>query len=858
MLPRKRRILTALGSSQGGGTPGETVLGDHELFTVGPYSAWMDPYNTTGLTFTDSMTVRDAEFPDNTDLTWSYPLPGTDSIKGFLQVAGYGDYYDTVPQTPIVSQQLKNITALTATHDLTHSGTANGYNVIYDGFLTVSAGHSNQAFEYEIFIHSPQFAIDYFTASYVSQIASSVSLSGYTWDIAVDGTAMSGSRPIILFMPSNRADIDAATIDCKALFDYLIGIGILTGNEFWNGGSLGVEPARGSGTLHVTDASDNYAADWRPLADDIGNALVDLDFENSRFYFNGTTYTTFAAVLAAIGAGSNNGDGTYTLGPNSNLPFAGYNTSEGTVVCEYINSAATSNTFAWTIQQSGSTTDYWRLLARNGSNLAQMDVFRTNALQASLVDSSSQFSGVGTRFRTVSVMKTNDFATYANGEHQADDTAGLPPVATTSVSAQIFHRAGAGKLGGTGYRWAYFPRALALEQRSLLALRSSDLITGIRSYFSGPSHAVEGGQTWVTGCSSKGSVLIRRKGQGSIVLRDRLQTDDHNDGGILKRSSDSRYIMRYCPHGSSANYFQRISTNPNDLTSWGTETNFGASIGATAYSYTNLFEITDGIIDFPRATASGDSYFTWGYTLSTDNGATTGPWVKLFAEPNQRSYARFSKRGANQIDCICNDGHPAEFTLNQNSTYHLYYDAGAWKKSDGTALGATPYRPQTVLTKVWDAVAQGQSSWVSDVQSGPVCVFAVYPTPGTDHRYRYADWNGSAWTSVEICTAGGTLYPVGDNSQQYYFGGVIIDPDDTNIIYCSRETGTGGPHRNGGWFQIWKGVRSTVGGAFTMTQLTFGKVDCIRPKKDAGSKVTYARGVYTSYTNYNTEMCFLP
>ncbi len=624
-------------------------------------------------------------------------------------------------------------------------------------------------------------------------------------------------------------------------------------------GALGRGFGRLGSVLGSSGGSPPVPSSWVPLADGTGNALVDLDFENSKFHFNGTTYDTFAAVLAAIGTGSNNGDGTYTLGPNSNIPFAGYNTSEGTIVCEYINSSLATSVFAWTIQQAAVATNYWRLLAQDAANKASNDTLSNSVGQAVLLDSAA---AIGARIRSLAVMKVNDFGAYRNGGTVATDTSGSVPIGITSVAAQIGHRNGANKLVGTIYRWAYFPRAVVAEDRIGLSVRSTDVVIGGRTFFNSPGVVVVGGKTYAMQINASGTIGPRRQYGSAITLKTGMNVDDHDEGGMLRRSLDGRYIAHYCNHSTDNNFYQRISTNPDDISSWGVETNLGASIGATAYTYSNLVEVTDGIFDITRAN-SGVGYISFGYTQSTDNGATWSAFAQLFNEPNHRSYTRVCKRAANQFDLVCNDGHPDEFTVNQNSTYHLYYDAGTFRTSPGVSLGSPPFRPQSVLTKVWDAVAQGKSSWVWDVQPGPVCVFATF-TPGailTDHQYQYAKWNGSAWVVNQICTAGGTLYPVGDDTQPYYSGGICIDPDDANIVYCSRETGTGGPHRNGGWFQLWKCVTADGGATWTMTQLTTGSQDSFRPKKAPSSQLTYVKASpshpYTSFSNFGCEIAFM-
>lgn len=367
---------------------------------------------------------------------------------------------------------------------------------------------------------------------------------------------------------------------------------------------------------------------------------------------------------------------------------------------------------------------------------------------------------------------------------------------------------------------------------------------GVWSWFGARRGIVIGGELIMGGINSKGQVVVLREGVAPVVLNSTVGTDDHNNPAYLRRSSDGRIIAHYTGH-NIASYYQRISTNPDDMSSWGSETNLDASLGASNYTYTNLVQITDGIFTFIRCISTGD--YAPHYSVSTDNGATWSAVVKLM--DGLRPYFRVFKSGANRIDIIANDGHPNEFT--GNSTYHFYYDAGAWKATDGTTLGSLPYTPATHLTKIYDGASV--ESWVHDVSFDttagvPVAVFATFPTPASDHRYRYAKWSGSAWNHYEICTAGGPLY----SGETYYSGGICIDPDNPNIIYCSREDGSG-------IYQIWKGVTADGGATWTLTQLTFETVHwCFRPNKEAGSsQITFCKGSYTSFTDFNTHIEWL-
>lgn len=601
---------------------------------------------------------------------------------------------------------------------------------------------------------------------------------------------------------------------------------------------------------------------FQVLVDENGTpALVDCNFEIGRFWYSGAFYSSFAAMLTAMGtSGQANGDGTYTIGPKAGgQPFTGYNASAGTIVAEWESQSQTQSLFVYTIQ-AASNANYWRRLTIDGSNRPVMQVNNGSVAQASINGPAGAEETTFHRFRACDVMATNDFSSHVNGEiidPANPDTSGLVSGVSVSVSVQIGHRAGAGKLIGTMYRWAYFPRAVSAAQRYKLsqpAQAQSMVVPGVRTFFSSPMSVKVGSDVFAGAITQQhGSIVVGKPGAVPFYLKNALQRDDHDNPALLRLSS-GKILAAYCRHALDDNFFVRRTTNVDDMTAWDAEVDLGTTPFASGhYTYANIVEIMDGIFIFMRADVPDDSYYTWHYTKSTDGGSTWAAVQQLWAEPGNRSYSQFCKGGPNRIDAICNDGHPNEFV--GNSTYHAYYLAGAWYKSDGTALGALPYRPSASLTRIWDGASV--ESWVWGVQwdgSTLASVFATFPDSALDHRYQYARWSGSAWIVNEICTAGGSFdINGGAIDEKFYSGGVCLDPDNVSIIYCSREVGTGGPHRNGGTFQLFKGVTADGGATWTLTQLTFGSEDAFRPEKVKGSdKLAYQIGEYTDYRNVST------
>ena len=128
-----------------------------------------------------------------------------------------------------------------------------------------------------------------------------------------------------------------------------------------------------------------------------------------------------------------------------------------------------------------------------------------------------------------------------------------------------------------------------------------------------------------------------------------------------------------------------------------------------------------------------------------------------------------------------------------------------------------------------------------------------------DHRYRYARWNGKSWDDRQIAYAGKRLY----DRERQYSGGICLDPDDINTIYLSSgvRIEDGKPNTSGHW-ELYRGATSDRGKTWRFEPLTRdSKVDNLRPIVPAGHPagrfVLWYRGVYRSYTDFETEVVVL-
>lgn len=88
--------IILIGLSFTGGNRDAKNLLDNNFYTKGSYGAFLSTFNVGGLTYTNSCKVFDSTFPNGTLLDWNYS-GSSDAIKAFLQLASFGNYFNTSP-----------------------------------------------------------------------------------------------------------------------------------------------------------------------------------------------------------------------------------------------------------------------------------------------------------------------------------------------------------------------------------------------------------------------------------------------------------------------------------------------------------------------------------------------------------------------------------------------------------------------------------------------------------------------------------------------------------------------------------------------------------------------------------------
>ena len=354
-----------------------------------------------------------------------------------------------------------------------------------------------------------------------------------------------------------------------------------------------------------------------------------------------------------------------------------------------------------------------------------------------------------------------------------------------------------------------------------------------------------------------------------LLLSTWKEVDDHNNPAFLPLNEQDLLAV-YARHHTAHEFNSRtIRAHGQGKFSIGPEQTIAQPGSVT---YTNLFRLTreeDRIYNFfrclnfsPTMVWSDDEGKTWSEPLQVLTWKTDQPG-------NRRPYVKYASDGKGRIDLFFNDGHPR--IVKNNNVYHLYYENGAFHRSDGQLVrtveelaGKGPIKTDQG-TRIYDGLSEGRG-WVHDFERGPdgelagVYINSADGDAGLDLRYRYARFDPvtKSWSEREIAFAGPHLYV----PENHYAGGICLDPENINIVYLSSslDPASGDPNRTGK-YQIYKGMTDDEGETWHFEQLTFDLTrDNLRPfvprdkLDDLETAVLWFRGQYNRYIDYHCEI----
>jgi hypothetical protein len=264
-----------------------------------------------------------------------------------------------------------------------------------------------------------------------------------------------------------------------------------------------------------------------------------------------------------------------------------------------------------------------------------------------------------------------------------------------------------------------------------------------------------------------------------VLLHAALIIDDHVAPTFMIRNDG--HIMAF--YARSHNHIHmRISSNPEDISAWGSVVTVGSGDSLSLVNYPNAIQLSGESNKIYLFCTTGSSTRTLRYMESTDGGATWGTPTSLYARATP-IYYHACVNGTGRIDFVVSGNHPNH---GSSGLYHFYYTGGSFYKTDGTEIAATLPFDIGDLTEVHPNDGTRPWNWGISVGNDgvPAIVYVHYPQSGLiigDHNYRYARWNGSSWATSAVASGGRDI----SISNREYSGGLCLDVHDTSVIYAS-------------------------------------------------------------------------
>lgn len=340
--------------------------------------------------------------------------------------------------------------------------------------------------------------------------------------------------------------------------------------------------------------------------------------------------------------------------------------------------------------------------------------------------------------------------------------------------------------------------------------------------------------------------------------------DDHNAPVFLVRP-DGKYLTMYAQHYDTASRYRIYDGNQ-----WSSEKKFdwNSIPGGTDFSttYSNLFYLSaeNKVYNFVRCYArspnlmvSSDQGDTWTY-----GGLLTQPDISI---GYVNGYFKYSSNGVDRIDFVGTEHHPRDYNT---SIYHGYIKNGQSFKSDGTLMDSTisdksaPKPADFTRAFTANTVVNGirmTRCWTIDLQTyADETIATIFKARADDnemdHRFFYARYDGSNWTSTYLGKAGSKMY----SSEQDYVGLGALHPNDPNTIYLSTPFDPR-DDANLNVREIFKGVTANHGATWNWTPITQKSVrdnfrPIVPPWDENNTAVLWWRGTYYSAQRFDAAV----
>jgi|WetSurMetagenome_2_1015567.scaffolds.fasta_scaffold00025_37 hypothetical protein len=293
----------------------------------------------------------------------------------------------------------------------------------------------------------------------------------------------------------------------------------------------------------------------------------------------------------------------------------------------------------------------------------------------------------------------------------------------------------------------------------------------------------------------------------SFLVATNFGYDDHNHPSILVREPDHRILVFWCGHSGNVMHM-RVSTNPEDVTSWGPALSIISGANGDNFTYPNPYQLSaenNRIYLFYRG-------IDWQQTMTwSDDGGTT--WTKpfkFFAGGN-RPYHKYHSNNVDEIHTVMdydNRALPEEYLCIKKGGFYgangqlvrTIADVQANGPITSADLPQIFIKGSTGNASVWDIALddKGRPVFVSDsIQNG--------------HHYYWTRWTGTKWEKHYLMNSGAEM-----GGEFGFACGITVDHANPNIVYLSHwVTGS-----NGSFPELERWITSDSGTTWAKTVVT--------------------------------------
>lgn len=281
-----------------------------------------------------------------------------------------------------------------------------------------------------------------------------------------------------------------------------------------------------------------------------------------------------------------------------------------------------------------------------------------------------------------------------------------------------------------------------------------------------------------------------------VLIRSWFQPDDHDNPAFLVLP-DERVMIIYSRHTDEACFYYRISTKAGDITSLGEEKKLVTANNTTYPNPYILSDDPDHIYMCWRGIGWHPTVAQMSMPDKNDNiSFTWGPY-QMVQSTGSRPYAKYISNGKDKIYLAYTTGHPDNeypnwlycdvFDVNDKCLYDLKGKKLSTVQNGKFAVNKTDsYKSQYPATVV-DATSD-RRDWLwnmaFDGNGNPIIGMTKINNAKTSHDYYYAKWNGNGWQTTFIANGGGQFHQT-PGVEMCYSGGMAVDRDNPNDVYCS-------------------------------------------------------------------------